>query len=238
MAACAAVVGLGACGGGSAGQRPSAPGAAAALDAPLPRAHPQLVEPEAGVSGGQAQGVDPGPGDPTAHAPSDAEVRRELRTVAILQSPFAGEGRYVFPIQPPSVALGPASYTLDQGVDVSTRNHACGRAATLVAMTDGTIVQEGVAGFGRAAPVLRIARGPLAGRFIYYGHSQPALVPVGAAVSAGDPIAEVGCGIVGLSRAPHLEIGISAKGGPTCCPGGGETAPAMAKLLGRLWRSR
>ena len=54
-------------------------------------------------------------------------------------------------------------------------------------------------------------------------------------MTPGEPIAEVGCGIVGISTGPHLEIGISAVNGPTCCPGYQVTSPAMESLLDRLY---
>ncbi len=103
--------------------------------------------------------------------------------------------------------------SIDDGVDYDAPG-----GTPLFAMGSGTIIEEGVSGFGPNCPVLQITSGPLTGRTVYYGHAGPDLVPVGSHVVVGQQISEVGSGIVGISTGPHLEVGfyppIQNGGGP------------------------
>jgi murein DD-endopeptidase MepM/ murein hydrolase activator NlpD len=155
-------------------------------------------------------------------------------TPAAAPSPYPpGALGWVFPLHPLGRVANPSAWTLDAGVDLGGGAEQCGSRLVELAVAAGRIVHEGLEGFGEQAPVLLIESGPDAGRYVYYGHAAPALLPVGARVFAGEPIAEVGCGIVGVSSAPHLEIGMLAAGALNSeeMPGFGQTAPqTLARL--------
>lgn len=133
---------------------------------------------------------------------------------------------FPFPANAKGIAP-PSSWTQDQGVDI-----AAPAGTPELAVGAGTIVGEGISGFGPNAPILKLATpipspsGPL--DYVYYGHAGPDLVPVGAQVKAGQPITEVGAGIVGISTGPHLELGLSNTPGP---PPSGATSATTDALL-------
>ncbi|HWE10921.1 MAG TPA: hypothetical protein VG325_16345 [Solirubrobacteraceae bacterium] len=132
-------------------------------------------------------------------------------------------GGFEFPM-PKAAASPPATWSLDDGVDIS----APGGTPEL-AVCSGTIVLHGIGGFGPSAPVIH-CDSPLAGYdYVYYGHAGPGnWTPIGTHVVQGQVISEVGYGIVGISSGPHLELGFADASG---APVGPSSAPAMMSLL-------
>jgi murein DD-endopeptidase MepM/ murein hydrolase activator NlpD len=100
----------------------------------------------------------------------------------------------------------------DDGLDIEDAPDG----AAVYSITDGivTAVASDPGGFGPNYPVIQVTDGPLAGRFIYYGHVADSLVQPGQHVLAGQPIAVMGhTGDAASLGHGHIEIGFSDAGG-------------------------
>lgn len=119
----------------------------------------------------------------------------------------------------------------DDGVDIETAPDG----AAVYSITAGivTAVASDPGGFGPNYPVVEVSSGPLAGRYIYYGHVAVSLVHPGERVLAGQPIAIMGhTGNAASLGHGHIEIGFSdPNGDPLNNQGWTSAGEAMRALL-------
>jgi hypothetical protein len=178
-AAALVILGLVACGSSkpvstrSTGADPSTAGGASAF----PRARPQAIEPTAGR---HASAVDPGTpvGDPTAHAPSLAEVRSELR-LELIAAPVTN-GTYMDPLQ-----YVTRWERTDQGVDATMAVGAPILAPSAVKVL--AIIPDWYA--GQPLVYFELLAGPDAGRVQYVAEQITDIARPGSILRQGQAIA-------------------------------------------------
>jgi murein DD-endopeptidase MepM/ murein hydrolase activator NlpD len=190
------------------------------------------------AGGAEAPGARPAPAAPVSPAAAGGSAPVSAPVFPSSPYPIGAKG-WVFPLYPLAHVAPRSWWTLDQGVDLGGTANQCAAHLVELAVASGTVVREGLEGFGAWAPVLLVESGPDAGRYIYYGHAGPDLVPVGTKVAAGQPIADVGCGRVGISSAPHLELGMLPKGAknPLEMPNLGQTSHESLSNLVSAYRA-
>jgi hypothetical protein len=150
--------------------------AAATTDA-LPQAKPQAIQPTAGVQAVPAQsGADP-VGDPNAHAPSLAQVRRELKLQLIAVR--VTSARYINPLRFVTV-WG----RTDQGVDAAMPVGAPILAPCQVKVL--AVIPDWYA--GQPLVYYELLEGPEAGKVQYVAEQITDIAPVGI-LQQGQPIA-------------------------------------------------
>jgi hypothetical protein len=149
------------------------PGAAAGF----PKGRPQAIEPTVGQ---HASSVDPGApvGDPTAHAPSLAQVRSELR-LELIAAP-ATNGTYIDPLQ-----YVTRWERTDQGVDATLAVGALILAPSAVKIL--AIIPDWYA--GQPLVYFELLAGPDAGRVQYVAEQITAIARPGSILRQGQAIA-------------------------------------------------
>jgi hypothetical protein len=159
---------LGGCGARSAGD--------GAPTSPIPQSRPQAIEPAAGVQAVGAGGADP-VGDPSAHAPSLAEVKHELRLQLIAVR--VSSAQYINPL-----AFVTVWGRTDQGVDARMPLGAPILAPCRIKVL--AIIPNWFA--GQPLVYFELLEGPDAGKVQYVAEQITSIAPVGI-LQRGQPIA-------------------------------------------------
>ncbi len=188
LAIVAPALALAGCGSGGPPSRTVAP--AAATVASAPQAHPQVIQPTAGVqaraSGGTAAGPTP-VGDVNAHAPPLSEVRALLRQEVIAAR--VTSATYLNPLRYVSVWE-----RTDQGVDATMPVGAPILAPCRIKVL--AIIPGWYA--GQPLVYFELLEGPDAGKVQYVAEEITSIVPGGTILQQGQPIARFAASGTGI----------------------------------------
>jgi hypothetical protein len=185
-----AALGLAGCGASASGGSAARTASNAAAVASVPQAHPQVVEPSAGVqakaSGGTPTGGAP-VGDVNAHAPPLSEVRALLRQEVVAAR--VTNANYIDPLQYVSVWE-----RTDQGVDATMPVGAPILAPCTIKVL--AIIPGWYA--GQPLVYFELLDGPDAGKVQYVAEEITDIVPGGTILQQGQPIAKFAASGTGI----------------------------------------
>jgi hypothetical protein len=153
-------------------------GSAGAATGTVPKAHPQAIEPTAGVSGGAAASPSDPVGDPNAHAPPLAQIKHELR-LQLIAAPVSNSS-YIDPLQ-----YVTGWERTDQGVDATMPV-----GAPILAPGSVKILAIEPNWFaGQPLVYFELLDGPDAGRGQYVAEEITNIAPPGSILQQGQPVA-------------------------------------------------
>jgi hypothetical protein len=186
----------------------------------LPHAHPQAVQPRAGVQSPVVTPQDP-VGDPNAHAPPISQVRQELRLELVIVKKT--NATYINPLR--YVAVWGRT---DQGVDATMPVGAPILAPCRVKIL--AIIPNWYA--GQPLVYYELLEGPDAGRVQYVAEQITSIAPPGSILQQGQPIARF------APTGTAIEFGWSTLNGVTLARATtgyeeGQVTPAGASI--RAW---
>ena len=193
------VLGLAGCGSAAAGGGTGSAGGPDSHSDPnaaTPKSHPQVIQPTAGQAA-QVAPVDP-VGDPTAHAPSLSQVKRELR-LEVIAAPVT-DAAYINPLQFVSV-WGRTDQGVDAQMPVGAPILAPGRVKILAIEPNWYA--------GQPLVYFELLDGRDAGRVQYVAEQITDIVPAGTILQRGQPIARY------ASTGTAIEYGWSTLNGIT-----------------------
>ena len=219
LTAALATLALAACGASSSSPGSARP-AADTTSGAFPQAHPQVIQPAAGVQAGQGAGVSP-VGDVNAHAPPLTQVRQELK-LELVAAKVTGAA-YIDPLRFVSVWQ-----RTDQGVDAALPVGAPILAPGTVKIL--AIIPNWYA--GQPLVYFELLDGPDAGRVQYVAEQITDIARPGSILQAGQPIARF------ARSGSDIEYGWSTLNGVTLARattgyGEGEVTPAGRSM--RAW---
>lgn len=133
------------------------------------------------------------------------EPKREVRKVGTYIEPRIGSGRFIWPVENPSISCAQGCYSGHMGTDIQNAYNKYGK---VLAADRGVVEINSFQSINGYYYVINHNNG----YWTYYGHmARPGFVAVGEVVAQGEVIGDIG--MTGLATGPHVHFEIRNSGG-------------------------